>query len=73
MKICDSFLWNGKCYAACSGTGITKDMQISKIMVQGAVYEVMKIEIKESFSGHDQAMLEVNCSQCLPNGEIMIL
>ncbi len=73
MRICDSFLHDGKCYVACSGPGIAKEMAIHRIEVGGNEYNVNRVDITQSFSGHYQAMLEVDSHNALPQGDFIVL
>ena len=73
MRISDSFIQNGKCFVACSGSDITKDMQISKIKADAVEYNVTRISTSQSFSGHYQAMLEIDSPHMLPNVSITVL
>ena len=73
MIIADSFMKNGKCYAAFTGPELTKDTEITKIKVNSDVYDVLQLEIKESFSGFLMGMMQVNSTAPLPLAQFSIV
>lgn len=73
MRICDSFTHKGTVFAACAGSDITKNMPINRILVNGSEYRVKQADIRESFSGVLQAMLEIEGSQLVPKGNVTVL
>jgi hypothetical protein len=73
MRVCDSFIHEGKVFAACAGSDISRDMHISKIRIDGVEYDVKHADIRESFIGVLQAMLEVDSSRLVPKGNVTIM
>lgn len=73
MRVCDSFTYNGTVFAACAGSGISRDMKINRIRVNGTEYRVKHTEVREAFIGVLQAMFEIDGSQPVPKGEVTVL
>ena len=73
MRICDSFMKDGKCFIACTGPEIVPDMKVKKIAIDDAVFNVIEYEIRPSFIGVLQMMLTIDSEKPLPLGECVVL
>ena len=73
MRIVDSFQTNGNVYAVGVGSDVSYGMNVRKISVNGAVYDVKQSFAKESLVGVMQLEILVDSKKTLPTGEATII
>lgn len=59
MKIIDAFILQDTYWVACTGVGMTRDFACKAIVVNGKQYKVKRCEVRNSFSNHMQALMEI--------------